>query len=477
MSVLRLANSFGRAAVIIKGIPYPKTRSIHSQGGLQMQNRHLWKSWRTLACIFAFSIWQSAFGQLTLKSDDTVQVHLGGFGSIQAGQIVQGHYASQTAGTGVELQHLWLEKGFVNLTADVTYHNHLRMLLGVEGKVWRDEAYSNYQEMWEVPEKMYSFYIPQAECRYILDDMGPLSLQVSGGIFPYKYNPDVRNLGEYLFRTGTYPGWIINEFDKPYATLTGFRANATLWGTFSNDILLTTETDIRPIYDFSLSYIGKCLMFNMLELGWGIDFANLISVNENETSPHTSNNIDAINGADTVYYSFAGVKPMVRLSFDPKPLLPFANIFGKEDLRIYAEAAVLGLQSYKILYTDMGQRTPVMIGFNIPAFKIFDVLSLQTEWYDSPYPNSYTGIADGGPPIPDPIPNDIMNSDPNTYKKDSWKWSLYAKKTIAGHFSIIGQMARDHIFTEQSFSDTRDRQETLIKNADWWWVLKLAYNL
>jgi hypothetical protein len=38
-------------------------------------------------------------------------------------------------------------------------------------------------------------------------------------------------------------------------------------------------------------------------------------------------------------------------------------------------------------------------------------------------------------------------------------------------------MARDHIFTEQSFSDTRDRQETLIKNADWWWVLKLAYNL
>jgi len=55
-----------------------------------------------------------------------------------------------------------------------------------------------------------------------------------------------------------------------------------------------------------------------------------------------------------------------------------------------------------------------------------------------------------------------MNSDPNTYKEDSWKWSLYAKKTIGGHFSIVGQLARDHIFTEQSFF----RHQRQAGNAD-----------
>jgi len=427
------------------------------------------------AIIMLFIAWLSSSADVTLKSDDTVQVVVKGFGALQNGQIVSGHYASQTAGSNVKMDHLWLQKGFVNLGTAITYHQRLQVALELEGKIWRDEAYSNYLEMWEIPEKNYSFYIPRAEAEYAFPDIGPLSVRLGMGIFPYKYNSDVRNLGEYLFRTRTYPNLVKNEFDMPYARCTGVKLQTELAGILFQDILFTSETDLRPVYDFSLSYIGSISVMKVLKIGAGVDFDRILPVNPAETTPHTLSNVSEINGTDTTYYSFAGIKPMARISFDPKPMLPFAGIFGKEDLRIYGEAAILGAKKYAGFYDTLMQRMPMMFGFNLPAFKVLDVLSIEAEWFDSPYPNSYISVINGGPPVPDV---NLVLQDPHSYRVDSWKWSLYAKKTLFSHFIMTFQAARDHIFTEQNFADTRDRQETLIKSPDhWWWVLKFGYNL
>jgi hypothetical protein len=84
-------------------------------------------------------------------------------------------------------------------------------------------------------------------------------LQIEAGYFPYKYNPDVRNLGEYLFRSFCYPASLLNTFDRPYADLLGLRIGNAIplsGGSFHHDLLFTSETKYYPLKDFSLSYVA-----------------------------------------------------------------------------------------------------------------------------------------------------------------------------------------------------------------------------
>ena len=72
-------------------------------------------------------------------------------------------------------------------------------------------------------------------------------------------------MGEYLFsyRTGAYAPYIINDFDNCKARLLGLRISSTLFGSFKNDILLTSEMTVGsgsgkgnwPIDDYSLSWL------------------------------------------------------------------------------------------------------------------------------------------------------------------------------------------------------------------------------
>ena len=58
-------------------------------------------------------------------------------------------------------------------------------------------------------------------------------MDLAVGYFPYKYNPEARNLGEYLFRSGTYPVYLTNDYDFPLARVAGLRYGLN----FSNDLL------------------------------------------------------------------------------------------------------------------------------------------------------------------------------------------------------------------------------------------------
>src|SRR5690606_3389201 len=122
----------------------------------------------------------------------------------------------------------------------------------------------------------------QTTATYHFGDPSAPWLTVGAGMFPYKYNPDAANLGEYLFRARAYPtvlttgGYVFAG--SAAATLQGFKAS---WrqGDLRLDALLTTETELAPFYDWSLAFVGSwSLMNGLLDLGAGVNFHHLIPV-------------------------------------------------------------------------------------------------------------------------------------------------------------------------------------------------------
>jgi hypothetical protein len=192
----------------------------------------------------------------------------------------------------------------------------------------------------------------------------------------------------------------------------------------------------------------------------------------------------------------AGTKVGAFASVDFKGLFG-AGALGPEDLKLYTELAVIGVKDYKGIYNDISQRIPIMVGFNLPTFKLLDHLSLEAEWYGAPYRNDYQKLENFYSPIPvsnqgvgrklvvdstgktmlsysgqnfDKVdPYDVENR-----HKDDIKWSLHGSRTFKEHIRISGQVANDHFRTGGTFFS--DGYETAFSTLeDWYFMVKLAY--
>ena len=201
---------------------------------------------------------------------------------------------------------------------------------------------------------------------------------------------------------------------------------------------------------------------------------------------------------------------MARFTFDPKPLLGNSTLFGPEDLKLYSEAIILGVNNYpanpdsdkawgntvvnEFGYNKLMQKMPIMIGLNLPTFKFLDVFSIETEYYGKKYVNRVPVITEGltSMRLPVPYDNQLNSGSPEgdaaaggdgTYSKRTyfggeaqWKWSIYAKKTLFNNFNITAQIARDHSRVQTALFQSIDQEEALIKNKQWYWMLKFGYN-
>ncbi len=390
-----------------------------------------------------------------------------GFASIEAGQIVKGSY-DQT-----EFTHTWLQKAIAHFGLQAALNERVSVNFDVE--CWMTYSSPQLLSLYAGSEPRFrikslpqqSFLLDRAEGVYTAGSRDRALVQIGVGYFPFKYDPDAKNLGEYLFRSGTYPGYLSTVFDFPMSRLLGLRISGDLFSWLHQDLLLTSEAEMYPLQDYSLTYIVSGKAGSVLEAGGGISFARLWPVNAHATTPDTMNAI-VVNGDTTGYYTFRGIKLMALISFDPKALF-VSDVFGKNDLRLYSEAAVLGVKNYPVYYNDLLQRLPVMMGFNVPAFKLLDVLSLEVEWYDSRYPDSYYNEYIMR------IPQPVMPPDAN-YAHNDWKWTVYAKKTFAGHVCLIGQAANDHIRTLTLDPLKQDREETLVKPGHWYYMVKTQFS-
>jgi hypothetical protein len=426
--------------------------------------------------------------QLELVSpDSTLRWRPHGYGHFRAGQVVNG---IGVVSTEPRVSGIYTEEAYGGISMEIAYKEHLTMHMGVDVKMF----FSYPQEI--------NFFVT----KYAREDafLGPTyanfsyektrygDFNLSIGYFDFKYNPDVKNLGEYMFRSATYPAYIITYMDYPVAKLLGTHLRHELLSNrLKQDVLFTTETTFYPTQDWSLSYLLSYNFRNILEVGAGANFSHLLSVYNDEFDPGlgsltdpkkdgpTGNQYIDENG-DTLYYTFRGNKAMARLSFDPKRLWAGSgNLFGKEDLKCYAEAIVIGTTSYPdtrlggglmYSYKNWQEKMPVIFGINLPAYRILDVFNMELEWWNSKYMNNYYNVyITTSLPIPDK-PLDGINRSP-------WKWSVLAKKSFnGGHFSVIAQAARDHMRLPSANYQHSPTQEMLVEAGDWWWCLKTSFS-
>ena len=391
----------------------------------------------------------------------------------------------------IELTHQWVNRTFLDVLVDAAYKERLQMALGIQGEMW-----FNVPKMRGTGEATYinvqnsTFIISDANMSYSFGDIKAPFLSAKIGLFPYKYDQEARNLGEYLFRTGTYPAYIINNFDQAFARITGLKVSSDLFGSLHQDLILSVETTVPPFNEASLSYLADYNLKKIVDVGLGVQFYDIIPV-DTSVCPHITQNRYVTSNGDTGYYTFAGTKLMAKLCFDPKQFFP-SNIFGKEDGKLYAEAAILGLKSYPRNdsvtplspgtgslknywgYDTLKNKIPIMFGFNVPTFKVLDVLAAEFEWFGCPYPNSYKTRLGPGPFTGYPVPDAPVHLAYANYNSDNWKWSVYLKKTFfEEHIGFVLQLSRDHTRNETLVNESYDYEEAFSLNKQWMWMAKI----
>ncbi len=379
-------------------------------------------------------------------------------------------------------------------------------------------------------------YIAEARFTYTFLDGEKSKLKLTGGLFPYNYNSDVKNLGLYLLRGPVYPGILISGFETkhvlPIANMSGFRLQHQN-GIFEENLILNSETEFFPLFDLSLAYIANIRWGQSFEIGGGVNFHRLVPIESKLTSPNRmspdgkdiepgdeahpnrrvwthvdTTGMGAGGPGDTTYLSFKGTKVMAKAAMDPKVWVGGIEVLGKEDLKVYAEVAIIGLnnsKAYREIYGEYKNRMPVLVGMNLPVFKLLDHLSLEVEYYgakfrddlmryqqslayyESPLPvsNSDLGrskVRIGNPNVPGDsldvmvgttIPFDDVNVE-KPLRKDDFKWSLHGSKVIQGHFNVSFQIANDH-FRPGGVTERERFVAILSTPKDWYWMTKVAY--
>ncbi len=480
-----------------------------------------------------------SFAKVDLQTvDPALKLGIIGDAWVEFGQFVK--YFNQNS----ELDHAWINRTYMHFILDAFYKERTHFSFGMEGRMWFNVPKQRGTGQATYVHRPNNFIIiSDANASYSFGNVSYSPLSVTAGLFPYKYNSNVRNLGEYLFRSGTYPAFLINTFDLAFARLTGFKVSSDLFGMLHQDLIYSIETAIPPFFDGSLTYIAGCKIKDIIDIGAGVQFAHLISVDERATTPKTTtagggvflNNIYITDKGDTGYYTFRGTKLMGKLCLNPRKFIE-GDFFGKEDLKLYTEAAILGVESYpkndtnpRSLYKNpwgydtLKYKVPVVWGFNWPTNPLLsftlapgiaayfinkeelngytigfasaglltgvglwrlerylgqkyrlDILAIEVERYACKYPNSYKKRLGPGPSQSYPVPDAVGNHPNMDYDADNWKWSVYAKKTFLNdHFAVILQMARDHIRNETVIDESFDYEEALGKKDHWWWMMKL----
>ncbi|MBD3392250.1 MAG: hypothetical protein GF418_09300 [Chitinivibrionales bacterium] len=283
---------------------------------------------------------------------------------------------------------------------------------------------------------------------YSFGDADAPQARLSIGYFPFSYSGQTRSLGSYLFRSGTYPGYVFSGDSTAY--LAGLHFETSLPGILRHDLFLTTEVEWDPQYDVSLSYLARIGVDKPFEFDAGVFFDRLVPVYSFKTSPeelpHLNGTIIEAGGeGDTVYYTKQGVRLMGRFRADLKHFFT-SERFSPQDLVVYTEAALLGVKNYPGFYDDVTERVPAMIGFNIPTARILDVLSVELEYYGSPWRND--------PSHARPKPYENYAYETITYAsegtgwrgtRNDYKWHVYAQRTLLTHITVSARVASDHL--------------------------------
>lgn len=196
---------------------------------------------------------------------------------IETGKIVDGESNKYF---GDDPDDFYLSYIGVNLTQEVVVDRLMELKVGVGGVFFY--SFPNKRGYSAAQGTKFGPGVSQAQARFKFgDDADPWgSLRL--GYFPYKYNPDAKNLGEYLFRSMPYPalvttgGWSIT--DNALVRAQGVEFRLSHWeGRIKQDFILMSERDFRPQGDFSPAYVVQGT-FGPLQLGGGASFHHFLPI-------------------------------------------------------------------------------------------------------------------------------------------------------------------------------------------------------
>lgn len=401
---------------------------------------------------------------------------------IDAGQIIHTNYPEVHDGQ-------MLQSTGLSLTQVVNASDRLKFSVGVGGLFFYtipNVVGLSYQRVIK-----YGTYVTEALASVKLGDVDDPIGHFRFGILPFKYNPDAKNLGEYLLRDEAYPTVMVSGglsiINSAGMQVEGAELDLHT-GPLTHNLVLYSERGVEPTGDISAAYVFSYKPHPAIELGAGIAFAHLIPFKPSSTTPpgpqltpvnptpagevvgqptnRYANDTVVTNLNDLGYsnYTFKSTKIMARISFNPQAILQ-SDWLGPEDLKLYSEAAILGLKDYPYYYSNIRNRIPVMVGFNFPTFKLLDKLSLEVEYLKPAFPNSvYWSYATDAVPVPgiyptggesfhDLIyggvnPNDgsiIKPYDKSSLSHRAIKWTVYLKRELVPGLTLYAQAASDYM--------------------------------
>ncbi len=183
------------------------------------------------------------------------------------------------------------------------------------------------------------------------------------------------------------------------------------------------------------------------------------------------------------YYSAAATLLMARATLDVKKLFS-SELFGSEDLKLFAEIDVQGVKNYPVFYEKMTDRMPIMFGMNLPGFKFLDLIALQGEYLHSPWLNNTFARGRSGanvPYLPNSSDKNLSNTEYNdAAANDDFKWTVQVKKNLGSNVSLWAQAASDHLRIPSSlyyYGPQFDHNEVTIKKDDWYLMAQISWGI
>ncbi len=452
-------------------------------------------------------------------------------------------------------------------TQKATINDRLKVAFGVGGTFFY--KYPTTSSSAETYFRTSAVGISQAMVQYGFGDIEDPWLNLTVGYFPFKYNSNTKNFGEYLFRAKAYPSQLVNGswhfVNNAFAEASGFRLNFPMMDKKLNlDLFLTNTIDVYPLYDISIAGLVSYKMENELfEIGAGVNFDRIIPARNSLTQPKQRNNsyfnhsrfpgktltgnteyysgaetyygsqisaldeddpamapeiarLEALQSAysdtldyllDTLYvafdiqekaangipndesrftnaevasitggytnekfYTFQAIKTMAYFSFNIQSILEL-DILGKDAFKIYGEIAVLGIQDYPLLYDDIMERTPMMLGFHFPTFNLLDNFGVEVEYLPNPWLNSSEKVLQSKIPFPK-----IGEARVNPWDEDDFRWIIFAQKTIFPRVTAGFQAGKDHLRPiEGNFAPSQ--ASILQLPGAWYYALRLQVSI
>ena len=411
-------------------------------------------------------------------------------GSFDVGQIVSG-VLYQGASYAGRAENQAITRTGVYLTESGVYNERLTIKITVGGLFWYALPET---ESFQTRRIQFGPGVGQAQGSYVFgSDPAKPAATLQFGLFPYKYSESV-NLGEYLFRSGTYPGTLVSggwSYINAAAYMAqGARVNVPMLdGKLSHDFTFFMERDLEPTNDLSPGYLVNYRPVPFFEVGAGVVWAHALSFNSDRLDRHDDNNryskatgrptagdtvaspcASGTDASDCGYYTFKGFKTMARASVDLGSLIALAP----GEFKLYTEAALLGVKDQPYFYEKKTERMPVMVGVNLPTFGLLNRLAVEGEYQKTPFPNNNSSVLSKQFPIP-VGDGEAFNFDPDDAKA-RWKWTVYFRRQLINGVSLYGQAASDHL-RHFDFTATPGAVPTTEHPQDWYYVFRLEFGI